>query len=237
MKTIKTFLFLFMIAITSYSTAIAGNSDETQIRNLSGFNAIKVSTGIDLYLTMGDAEEVKVVADDDIIDDLKTEVENGTLKIYMKRRNWFNWGSGNETRKVYVTVKELEELSASSGSDVESTNTLEGESLEVSCSSGSDVKLDVYYKNLSVDTSSGSDSKLQGKVKTLKADASSGSDIKAKDLESAICYADASSGSDITVSVSSELYANASSGADVTYYGNPEIKDIDESSGGDVRQR
>ncbi|WP_163322461.1 head GIN domain-containing protein [Draconibacterium mangrovi] len=237
MKTFSKILFLFMIAVTSYGTVLAGHSDETQMRQISGFNAIKVSTGIDLYLTMGNTEEVKVVADDDIIDDLITEVEGGTLKIYMKRNNWFNWGSGNQTRKVYVTVKELNELSASSGSDVESTNTLEGESLEVSCSSGSDLKIEVFYKNLSVDTSSGSDAKLSGKVKTLRVDASSGSDIKASDLESAICYANASSGSDITVSVSSELYANASSGSDINYHGNPEIRDIDESSGGDVSQR
>lgn len=237
MKTLKKVLFLLMIAITSYGTVIAGNSDETQMRKVNGFNAIKVSTGIDLYLTMGSTEEVKVVADDDIIDDLITEVENGTLKIYMKRRNWFNWGNGNETKKVYVTVNELIELSASSGSDVESTNTLEGESLDVSCSSGSDLKIEVHYKNLSVDTSSGSDSKIRGKVKTLRVDASSGSDIKAGDLESAICYANASSGSDITVSVSSELYANASSGSDINYHGNPGIRDIDESSGGDVSHR
>lgn len=237
MKTFTKILFLFMIAVTSYGTVLAGNRDETQMRQISGFNAIKVSTGIDLYLTMGDAEEVKIVADDDIIDELITEVKNGTLHIYMKRHNWFNWNSGNETRKAYVTVKELEALSASSGSDVESTNTLKGETLEVDCSSGSDVELDVIYKNLSVDTSSGSDAKLSGKVKTLNVNASSGSDIKANDLESVICYADASSGSDITVSVSSEIYANASSGADVTYYGNPDIRDIDESSGGDVHQR
>ncbi|WP_320110805.1 head GIN domain-containing protein [Draconibacterium orientale] len=237
MKTFSKFLFLVMIAVTSYGTVLAGNRDETQTRQISGFNAIKVSTGIDLYLTMGNAEEVKVVADDDLINDLITEVEGGTLKIYMKRRNWFNWSSGNETRKVYVTVKELKELSASSGSDVESTNTLEGESLEVSCSSGSDLEIDVFYKNLSVNTSSGSDAKLHGKVKTLRVEASSGSDIKAGSLESVICHANASSGSDITVSVSSELYANASSGSDINYHGNPDIRDIDESSGGDVSQR
>ena len=62
-------------------------------------------------------------------------------------------------------------------------------------------------------------------------------DIKANDLESKICKARASSGSDITVSVSDEIYAKASSGADINYYGSPQIRDTDESSGGDVRQR
>jgi len=234
MKTIKTLLLFTMIVAAA--TAIAGNSDETQSRNVKDFHAIDVSTGIDLYITMGNTEEVKVVADDDIIDDIKTEVRNGTLHIYQKRNNWFNWG-GNKTRKVYVTVKELNELDASSGSDVESENTLEGDELKVSASSGCDVELDVYYKNFSIDASSGSDAEISGKVKYLTAEASSGSDIDASELESQYCQASASSGSDISVRVSDEIKARASSGADITYYGNPKMRDTDESSGGDVRGR
>ena len=236
MKTFKSLIIITLIAVLGIGAAFAGNSDETQTRKVSGFNAIKVSTGIDLYLTMGVEEEVKIVANDEIIDDIKTEVKDGTLHIYMKQNNWFNWGR-NKMRKAYVTVKELEKLYASSGSDVKTENTIKGESLEVKASSGSDVELDVYYKNFSVDTSSGSDARLSGKTKTFKAEASSGSDIKAHNLEAQICKVRASSGSDITVNVTDELYARASSGADIRYSGNPQIRDIDESSGGDVRQR
>ncbi|WP_167604649.1 head GIN domain-containing protein [Maribellus sediminis] len=235
MKKLKAILLIAMIAITV--PVLAGNSDKTENRNLSGFNAISVSTGIDLYISMGNSEAVKVVADDDIIDDLKTEVENGTLRIYMKKNNWFNWGGGNATRKVYVTVTELVSIKASSGSDVESENTLDGEKLEISASSGSDIELDVHYKNLSLDTSSGSDAELSGKVKYLRLSASSGSDIDASDLESVYAKVDASSGSDISLTVTEELEADASSGADIVYHGNPQKKDIDESSGGDVRER
>jgi hypothetical protein len=234
MKTLKTILLFAMIVAAV--TALAGNRDETQNRNVKDFNAIDVSTGIDLYITMGNTEEVKVVADDDIIDDIKTEVRNGTLHIFQKHNNWFNWG-GNKTRKVYVTVKELNAIDASSGSDVESENTLEGEELKVSTSSGSDVELDVYYKNFSIDASSGSDAEISGKVKYLTAEASSGSDIDASGLESQYCKVRGSSGSDISVRVSDELVAHASSGADITYYGDPKMKDIEESSGGDVHGR
>ena len=236
MKTLKTSLFILLLALGSTLSVLAGNGGETQTRNVSGFNAIDVSTGIDLYITMGNTEEVKIVADEDIINDIKTEVKNGTLHIYMKRNNWFNWG-GNKSRKAYVTVKELVELRASSGSDVQSENTLQGESLEISASSGSDVKLDVHYKNLSLDTSSGSDAELSGKTKYLRLSASSGSDIDASDLEAVNCKASASSGSDISLTVTEELEADASSGADITYHGNPKIRDINESSGGDVRGR
>jgi len=179
---------------------------------------------------------VKIVADNDIIDELITDVKDGTLRIYMKKTNWFSWGF-NKSRKAFVSVKELNRIVASSGSDVRSENTLKGENLEVKTSSGSDVVLDVIYKNFSLDSSSGSDAKVSGKVKTFEAEASSGSDIKAQNLESGICRVKASSGSDASVNVSDELYAKASSGADIRYYGNPTIKEIDESSGGDVTKK
>lgn len=234
MKTLTSMLLLIMIAFTGVGTVLA--SDETQNRNVKDFNAIKVSTGIDLYLSMGNEESVKIVAEDDIIDNIKTEVKNGVLHIYMKQNNsWFNW-SGNKTRKAYVSVKELVALDASSGSDVETQNTLEGDKLEVKASSGSDVKLALHVKNFSIDNSSGSDARLSGRVKYLTAEASSGSDINASDLESLVCTAKASSGSDISLTVTEEIHAKASS-ADIVYYGNPKTKDIDESSGGDVRQR
>ncbi len=237
MKTLKNIILFTFLIVISAGTTLAGNFEKTQKRQVSGFNAIKVSTGIDLYLTMGDKEEVTIEADNDIIDDIYTEVKNGTLHIYIKQKGWFNWGANNRTKKAYVTVTELVKLNASSGSDVRSENTLEGESLEVGASSGSDVSIDVHYKNLRVDTSSGSDAKLSGKVKTLEASSSSGSDIKASKLEAKIAKLSASSGSDITVTVTDELYADASSGADINYYGNPQIRDIDESSGGDVHNK
>ena len=235
----KTLFIFTIITLTSLNLMAAnGNSDKTETRQVSNFNGIKVSTGIDLYITMGTTEEVKIVADDEIIDDLITEVKDGTLRIYMKQSNsWFNWNSGNQTRKAYVTVKDLQEIQASSGSDVNSENTLNGENLKVSASSGSDVTLDIHYKNFSLDASSGSDAKISGKTKNFEAEASSGSDIKAQDLESTICKINVSSGSDASVNVTDELYAKASSGADVRYYGNPQVKDIDESSGGDVSNK
>jgi hypothetical protein len=239
MKTIKTLFIFTLISIISFNLmAASGNSDKTQTRQVSNFSGIKVSTGIDLYITMGTSEEVKIVADDDFIDKIITEVKGGKLHIYTKQsNNWFNWNSGTQTRKAYVTVKELESIEASSGSDVTSENTLKGEDLKVSASSGSDVSIDIYYKNVWVGTSSGSDAKLSGKVKTLNAEASSGSDIVAKNLESKICKVSVSSGSDASVNVTDELYANASSGGDVNYYGNPQVKDINESSGGDVSKK
>ena len=229
-----TLLFVLFVGLQSYG---ATGNERGKVRNIKNFQAIKVSSGIDLYLKMGSSETLKIEADDDLLDDITTEVKNGTLHINMKQQNnWFNWGS-NRSAKIFVTVKKLNELDVSAGCDVKSENTLEGEELKVNASSGSDVNLDVYYKTLSVSSSSGSDARVVGKVKNFVAKASSGSDIKARELEAAIGKLTASSGSDISVTIMDELYAKASSGADIKYYGNPKIKDTDTSSGGDISQR
>lgn len=240
MKTKKrAFFFALMLLTAALTTVQAGNIKKTETRNVKNYHAVDVSAGIDLYLKMGDSEQVRVEADDNIIDDIVTEVRNGTLRIYMKKGNFFNFFNFGSTspRKVYVTVTELKSINASSGSDVRSENTLKGDKLEVNSSSGSDVILDVVYKDVSLDASSGSDIKMKGKAKTVRASASSGSDINARDLEAVIGHASASSGADITIHATGEIYANASSGADVSYYGNPSVKDINESSGGDISQR
>lgn len=232
----KQILFsLLVLTLLTVSTSVY--AEKTETRNVGeSFNGIDVSSGIDLYIRMGETEQVKIVADDDFIDKIITEVEDGVLKIYVKQNNWFNW-SGNEKRKAYVTIKELKKVHASAGSDVKSENTLKGDDLEVSASSGSDLTLELLFKTLKVDTSSGSDANLSGKVKYLTASSSSGSDLDARNLESVICKVSVSSGSDATVNVSEELEASASSGGDIDYYGNPSVKNIDESSGGDVSHK
>jgi len=79
MKTTKLLFTLVFSVITFIGIASNGNSDKTETRQVSNFNGIKVSTGIDLYITMGASEEVKIVANDEIIDEPKPAVV-ATLK-------------------------------------------------------------------------------------------------------------------------------------------------------------
>lgn len=232
MKILK--LVILSILISTGISSFSSTVDDTQIRKTGSFHAVKVSTGIDLYLQLGNSEEVIVEANEDIIDDLITETDNGVLKIYMKKNLNWNW---NKTRKVYVTAKDLDLIDASSGSDVESKGTLQCQTLKIDASSGSDIDLDLNVNELFVKISSGSDAELKGVANYLKASSSSGSDLDAVELKTKVCEVSASSGSDVNVFVTESIKADASSGGDIRYSGNPAQKEIDESSGGDVCKR
>jgi hypothetical protein len=232
MKTIKLFALLLIVIALFISNSL--QAEGRQKRQLSGFHGVSVSSGIDLFLTQKNVEEVAVEADSDDLDKIITEVEGGILKIYVKKNSWFNMNWNNQKRKVFVSFRELDKLDASAGSDVSSEGLFKLKELDMDASSGSDIKLELDAEKLIVESSSGSDIQVKGKVNELHASASSGSDINASELQAKKCTASVSSGSDIRVFVTDELDANASSGGDISFSGNPKSKDINESSGGDV---
>jgi hypothetical protein len=234
MKAIR--LVTFLLLVTAFVPATGANAGR-QTRQIAGFHGISVTSGIDLYLTQKAVEQVAVEAESEDLDKIKTEVEGGILKIYIKEKSWFNLNFNHRARKVYVSFKTLDKLEASAGSDVVSEGRLKLDKLNLDASSGSDVKLELDVNNLRVGSSSGSDISLEGTATDMQANASSGSDINANELHSKNCDVSVSSGSDIKVNVSEKLDASASSGGDISYSGNPKIKDINESSGGDVHSR
>jgi len=212
---------------------VRGNGNVTKAtRSVTGVQSVAVGSGIDLYLSQGNQEKLEVEADQNLHEYLKTELTGSHLKIYMDRRV-----RNARTLKVYLTVKEIDHLSASGGSDVYSQSVLKVKSLTLKCSGGSDVDLELETGNLSVETSGGSDARLKGVADTFFTTTSGGSDMKAADLKATKCTIEASGGSDAWVLVTSELDIHASGGSDVYYSGNPEKVNSKSSGGSDVHRK
>ena len=234
----KITILLFTLLIFGFTSLSAAPIDQgKQKRDLTGFHRISVSSGIDLFLTQKNVEEVIVEAASEDLDKIMTVVEDGTLKIYLKSNSWLGSFWKNRTRKVYVTFKQIDQLHASSGSNVDGETTFKLDKFNIDASSGSDIDVELEANSLSVNASSGSDVKIKGSAAEINIHASSGSNVKMGDLSSKKCSVEASSGSDVDVNVTEDLNANASSGSDISYTGNPTHKNIQKSSGGDVNKK
>lgn len=239
MKTIisKLIALFLIVTVTTSCTVdmlnrVNGNRNVTtekrKIKN--DFSVVKVSTGLDLYITQGDRVSLTVEADENLHDIIKTEVnENGKLSIYSEKNIW-----KAKARKVHLTVTNLQELIATSGSDVYSENTLKVDDLKVSVTSGADANIKVDANNVETISTSGADLAISGSAKNHISRATSGASIKAYNLESKTVTAKATSGADIDVYVSENINATATSGGDIDYKGNPKTITKKETSGGDV---
>ena len=227
-----------LICLHTFGQETMIKDDNAEKRSLSGsFSAIKVSDGIQLYLSQGDQESVAVSASDTkYLERFKTVVENGVLRIYYDNSAMIWNGNEKKKLKAYVSFKTLERLQASSGSSVNAKSTLKLANLELRTSSGAEFNGDVQIENLTVDQSSGSQTTITGTSNHLKVESSSGALFKGYDLTASFCDAKASSGGEVRINVTKELAAKASSGGGVRYKGDAAIKDLNVSSGGMVKK-
>lgn len=175
------------------------------------FNAIEVSRGIDVELSMDQNPKVLVIADENLIDIITTVVKDNTLFIDAKQ----NIGN-SESKKVIVGIESLTRLSTSSGAELWSKGTLTAENLEVEASSGGNISITVEAQSLQLNASSGADLETKGKTVNLIVEASSGALIDSEELNAQIIHADASSGGNIKVAKTDKITTDESSGGHVS---------------------
>lgn len=187
-------------------------------RAVSGFHAISVSGGIDIYIIPGQVEKAVVEADENLHQVIVTKVDDGVLKIYCSKTIYHS-----KKMTIYVYLKKLDKVTASGGSDVYAETNLNFPALSIEMSGGSDLKLKCTTRRISCSLTGGSDAILSGSADMADLEATGGSDIKAQGLTIGKCKVEATGGSDAYLNVTGELSVVASGSSDVTYTGNPKI--------------
>ena len=233
--------------------------ENAQQRKVPSFTAISVSSAIDLYLTQSNKNEVAVSAtNDEIRDHIITEVVGGTLIIRLgDRGTWMSWKKwGNYKTKAYVSIKDIDALTASGASNVHLVNTIESPKMRIKLSGASDFKGNIKagvliyqltgasdYKgevianSIDIDGSGASSIELIGKVDDLAIEVSGASDAKLYNLTAKGAILRASGASNIGVTVTEILRANSSGASDINYKGNPNVKESNTSGASSIRRR
>lgn len=201
------------VAVTTAALVALPAFAETRTYNLSGFDRIDVSAGIDVTFSQGPFS-VRVDEPDGNFDKLIVEVRGNTLKIG-RRNSWIDWRGVDYS--ATVSAPNLIGLDVSSGA------SFEGYSLSL--------------RDLSVDVASGAGVELSGSCASLQLDISSGARFEGEGLKCETASVDASSGANADAFATRSASGNASSGGSVTFYGQPAQLAKDTSSGGSVRAR
>jgi len=231
----KTILFsgILVIVILCHSCiffgpSVKGDGNVTeQTRQISGFEKIEASTGLEVSLIPDSTEYVVVESDANLHEHIQTELVHHTLRIYTESR--IRWA---KAKKVKVHYTKLAELKSSSGAMVRSEAPIVTKAIELHASSGSQQHLEIEARKIEGRCSSGAHIYVSGKCETAELKASSGAHLKGGDLWTKNCDADVSSGAHIWIAVSDELNAEASSGGHVFYSGEPTKTNVHSSSGG-----
>jgi len=204
----------FTLIVTTAAVGAGVNAAHAEERSfdLSGFNAVSASAGVDVDVRVGPDYEVTAETTAMGFERLELRVDGDELIISRKSRG-FTWKRAPKIT-VDVTLPDLVSLDVSSGAGVDVSG--------------------VDATTFDVEVSSGGSAEVSGKCEKINANVSSGGDLEAETLECDSATIDASSGGAASVYASQSLIADASSGASIDVFGSPDKTSIDKSSGGGV---
>lgn len=194
-------------------------AQETKNVAVNNFSSLSVSAGIELIITQGSAENAKIVASKEVIDEVLIEKDGNELDVHWKSSNGFMNNNKNRKAKVYISYKKLNGISASSGSSLVTENLLKTDRLHLRASSGATVTAKISCTDLELEASSGGSSDISGTAENMTVSCSSGGSVDALQLVSSYAKARASSGGGMEINVSKGLEASTSSGGGIRYKG------------------
>ncbi len=217
------FLLTLSIVLTTYGQT-------KQNRDVCCFNSVEISGAFNVYLRMGDESAVTVIADEDVINDVITEVDNNVLEVSFDG-DWWDMGKSSDDVKIYITLSTVKNLEFSGACVVSSKNSLRGSTINIESSGASKMNLEFACSTLDFEISGATKATFSGTCGKLNIEASGASAINAADLQTEIVNMDISGASKADVYASERLNIEASGASKVRYKGSPSItKDVSGAS-------
>ncbi len=235
--------FLFAIPLVAIGLASCFNVSfgikgkgpvETETRSLKNFTTVQAGGSFDVEVEQGTETKVSLEGQRNILDVLKTEVQdNGTLKIY------FDKNVGNYKKlKITVYAPDFEGLKISGSGNLKALNALTGKKLEVDISGSGDVKIpEANYETSTVSVSGSGNIIIAGAATEGNFHVSGSGDCNAGDLKCKKVVCSVAGSGNIECFATESLDARASGSGDVRYKGEPANKVVKTTGSGSVSSR
>lgn len=218
-----------------WGKGIRGNGNTVSIeRSVGDYESIAISGSFDIDLVSGSEGALIVKGEENLLEYIVTEVENGKLVIRVKKGVNLKPSIHKGGIHVQVPVESIDALSLSGSGDIVGHTTLKTADFKTSMSGSGDITLDVDTETLSASMSGSGDMNLSGNTRDFKATISGSGDIKAFDLNADNVEATVSGSADIKVTANEKLKARVSGSGDINYRGNPKKVDTKTSGSGDI---
>jgi hypothetical protein len=219
-----------VLASVGAGNAIADDTSES-VRDVSEFNQVKTKGSIDISVVVGDSQSVKVIADSDIIDDIRTDVSGGELIVRFKNHNsWRNI----DVARVEVTVPSLEAAQIDGSGDIW-VDGATGDEFEADINgSGDMVLVNSNVKNVEIDIKGSGDVEAEGTCEELEVEIKGSGDVSAQKLECKVGDVGIMGSGDVEAFLKDSVKVSIMGSGDVAVYGKPGSVRSSSMGSGDV---
>lgn len=207
---------------------------KTETRQITDLDAVTVDYPADIIIRQGDKSSLTITADDNLLPQLRTDVQNGNLTIENSVHNWNQRVRPTETVQVTLTVQNLHQVAFTNAGQLH-IEGLKTDNLNITVSGAGDLNLsELEVKNLSCFLSGAGNFNADGTADNITVRISGFGNFNGGDLQTQSADANISGAGNATLWVESQLDANISGAGSIRYYGTPTVtKHV--SGVGDVR--
>ncbi|MCC6412484.1 MAG: DUF2807 domain-containing protein [Saprospiraceae bacterium] len=203
----------------------------SETRNTEPFHGIELQLAGDVEVVRGETSEVVVEAQENLLPLLKTDIENGVLKIHFSENV-----SYSKDLKIRVTTPSLDEIDLMSSGTIKLVSQWEGDQLSLGISGSGDIEaMQLNGGNLECNIGGSGSIKLAGKMQSLDAGISGSGDLFAGDLVTQTAKLKVSGSGGMRVHVEQTLDANISGSGEIEYSGDARAS-TKVSGSGEVKQ-
>lgn len=219
LSTISAFVFmLFLMGATAQA--------QTETRTPGDFTKVTSSGSWDVYITIGDKYEVKLVSKGFDLNQVITEVEDGSLEIKLEKGR-----HNNVNFTAYVTVRELESVGLSGSGHMEIESDISSRSFAIGTSGSGDIKMQqLEARSLFVGMSGSGKVIIEGgSCENANIGQSGSGSFDALDLMAGDVKIGKSGSGATSIGVTGDLKVGASGSGNVYIKGNPTSQSIGSS--------
>ncbi|MDX1408404.1 MAG: head GIN domain-containing protein, partial [Saprospiraceae bacterium] len=214
--------FIVLISLMALATisceaqTIRGEGDVVkQEIDLAAITGVKLGFHGNIVLTRGSNQKIVLEGQQNILDNIKREVKNGTWNV-TNDKNVRN----AKPVTVYITMATLREASISGSGNITTTNAFNNlGDLKTAVSGSGNIDLEVVAGDITASVSGSGEIQLRGSASSLDIHISGSGDVKAEDLNVTDCMVHISGSGNARVHASGSLEATISGSGDVRYRG------------------
>lgn len=200
-----------------------------QDRDVGAFERIKVKGSMDVNVSVGNERSVKVIADSDIIDHVRTDVTDGELVIGLKDKG-HHW-SRIDRLQVVVSVPKLTAANLTGSGDL-TIDDIAAETFDlVLKGSGDAIIEDADVVTMRTRLQGSGDIELAGSCKTLSVTLQGSGDVEAEDFKCEIAQIELRGSGDVEAYASETADVEIRGSGDVYVRGNPSMNSRVRGSG------
>lgn len=209
--------------LTSAGVKVITPSDKviSENRDVSSFSSIEFSTLGKVNIIVGDPESLNISGPDNLVPEIITSVNNGSLVIRLKENLTVTSLSSTNMLTFTIVVKELNSLTLSGVGDVQ-VEALTTPKMDITMSgAGKLTQNQLTTENLNINVSGLGGVDITGQATQATINISGAGGVNAQDLQIKMANVTLSGLGGANLWVTDQLTGEISSSGNVSYFGNP----------------